>query len=206
MNLGSNTCKFSIAGKLQLRAASLKIDDTVQIIFMIIYFLWCWCGLLFKTAHIIISYLISFKECSSKTAVLCIIISSYQQLLLNCVYCFFFSFLPFQVHQWMTLSESVLFFVPDITCWYWYSVLLFVYLQPPSGHRRNPVGQAEAAASGQSILCAVFRHWAGFRHSTLCWEGDISHQGGVYYIYFQPYLFLPFKFSKCTIHHSARLL
>lgn len=74
---------------------------------MIIYFLWCWCGLLFKTAHIIISYLISFKECSSKTAVLCIIISSYQQLLLNCVYCFFFLFYLFKyTNEWLYLSQS----------------------------------------------------------------------------------------------------
>ena len=105
-----------------------------------------------------------------------------QQFSVFCVY--FFSFLPVLVHQWVTLSESVLFSVPDITCWYWYHVLLFVYLQPPSGHRWNPVGQVEAAASGQPILCAVFRHWVGFYGSALCWEGYLSHQGGVYNIFF----------------------
>lgn len=145
------------------------------------------------------------KKCLSETAVFCL----YNIVILAidiklCVYCF--SFLPFLVHPWVTLSESVLFSVPGLICWYWYYVLLFVYLQPPSGHRWNPVGQVEAAASGQPIFCAVFRHWAGFCGSTLCWEGYLSHQGGVYYIYFQPYLFLPFKFSKCTIRHSAQLL
>lgn len=77
-----------------------------------------------------------------------------------------------------------------------FCLLLSGHLQPPSGHRWLPVGQVEAAASGQCILCSHCSHRAGLCHPTLCWEGQISHQGEMQTSFTENYNFFTYSWQS----------